>query len=722
MMIYKHIRLAVIYMLAFIICMGIAAQNKQLTLNDLTPGGKTYSRFMPKKLSQLQWLGEGYVYTKGDSMIWGDNKAKEKVYLTLKDLNASLTAASLPSISSLPSFSVPKKGNPVIMFSSKGKHIYFDCEQKTVIATYDLEGTWANFEHSSTSYWLAFTKGNNIEILSREGEHRVVTNETAEHVVCGTSVHQNEFGISKGLFWSPDGTALAFYRMDESMVTDYPIVHTDGRYAVASPFKYPMAGMKSHEVTVGVYNIASNKTVWLKTGTPKDKYLTNIAWSPDGKSIYIAELNRDQNECNLVCYDAETGAKKAVLFTETNKRYVEPQTPALFIPTASDKFIWQSRRDGYNHLYLYDTGGKLLKQITKGDWIILDILGFDKKAQNIFVSATEGQGLEVNAWKVNINNGKRVCLTASGGVHTATLSPDAEYILDLHSSPTTPLDINLIQVNEGKEIAKLSSSKDPYAGYCMPDITIGQIKAADGKTDLNYRLTKPVGFDETKQYPTIVYVYGGPHVQLINASWMYGIRGWDIYMAQAGYVVFTVDSRGSANRGFEFESVIHRNLGVNEMADQIKGVEYLKSLPYVDSERIGVFGWSYGGFMTTNLMLTYPDVFKAGVAGGPVIDWSNYEIMYGERYMDHPKDNPQGYNNSNLKLKAGNLKGRLLMIHGAIDPVVVWQHSLGFLEACIDAGVFPDYFVYPTHKHNVIGKDRPHLMEKVTRYFEDNLK
>lgn len=295
-------------------------------------------------------------------------------------------------------------------------------------------------------------------------------------------------------------------------------------------------------------------------------------------------------------------------------------------------------------------------------------------------------------------------------------------MLDSYSSWSIPRAIDLVETKKGEVLENLLTAKNPYEGYDMPEVERGTIKAADGVTDLNYFLVKPLNMDESKKYPTVVYVYGGPHTQLVTGGWMGGVSGWDIYMARRGYVVFTVDSRGSANRGHAFESVIHRNIGVNEMADQVKGVEFLKSKPYVDSDRIGVHGWSYGGFMTTNLMCTYPDLFKAGVAGGPVIDWSNYEIMYGERYMDRPQDNEEGYKASNLKLKAKNLKGHLLIIHGDIDPVVVWQHSLGFLKACVDANTYPDYFVYPRHEHNVIGKDRPHLHEKITRYFDDYLK
>lgn len=710
--------------------LSLMAQNKELTLQDLIPGGSSYSRFVPQSLRQLLWCGDTYIYAKGDSVMSAIPGKPVDIAFTRGLLNEALTLAGLQTVSSLPAFTLPENEKPIIAFTSRQHRIHYDYKEDRIIADYTLNGKWSNYEYSPLNGFLAFTEGNDIGILSRDNKVIQVTEDTEEGIVHGKAVHQHEFGISKGLFWSPQGSALAFYRMDERMVTSYPLVNIDARSAEYVPHKYPMAGMKSHEVTVGIYNLSSRQTIYLKTGLPKDKYLTNIAWSPDEKSIYIAELNREQNEMHMVRYSVLTGEKEAVLFTETNERYVEPSNPVLFLPGDPTKFIWQSDRDGFNHIYLYDITGKMLKQVTSGKWVVQRVLGFDKKGQNVFITATaphplnsqsEGTPLEVSGWKVNLKSSKKTCFTLEQGVHSVIVSPSGLYAIDQYSTPTTPRDVNIVKVNNGEIVSSLLSAKDPFRDYDMPEISSGTIKAADNVTDLHYRLLKPVGMDERKKYPTVIYVYGGPHSQQVTGGFQHGTRGWEIYMAQRGYVVFVVDNRGTSNRGRAFEDIIHRNLGVNEMADQMKGVEYLKTLPFVDADRIGVHGWSYGGFMTTNLMLTYPDVFKVGVAGGPVIDWKYYEIMYGERYMDRPQDNPEGYNNADLKQKAGSLKGRLLLIHGDMDPVVVWQHSLSFLKACVGANTYPDYFVYPGHEHNVMGKDRIHLHEKITRYFDDNL-
>ena len=722
----------ILLVMTVISSISVVSQEKELTFQDLIPGGRNSYRFSLQSIRQLQWCGDAYLYAKGDSMMTAlPTDKKEKIAFTLEQLNEALSSAGFPATASMPGFSVPDKTVPVLAFQYRGNRLHYNPGTGKIVAKYALDKDGSRWEYDKANGNIAFTKDNNVYILSSDGVTDVVTNETDKGIVCGTSVHQNEFGINKGLFWSPKGDVLAYYRMDETMVTDYPVVNVMERIAEAEPFKYPMAGMTSHEVTVGVYRLSDKQTVWLKTGLPKEKYLTNIAWSPDGRNIYIAELNRGQDTCRLVRYNAETGVREKELFVETSKRYVEPQNPVMFLPDNPKQFIWQSYRDGYNHLYLYNTDGEMLRQLTKGSWIVKEIHGFDANAKNMFFTATaprdvsstdEGSPLETYLWKLDMKTGARKCMNPKTGVHSVSLNASGTYMVDYVSSPVIPRDVDIVSLKDGREVKSLLSAENPYKEYDMPSIKVGTLTAADGKTKLYYRLVTPLDMDETKKHPAIVYVYGGPHAQMVTGGWMNGTGGWDIYMARKGYVMFTIDGRGSANRGFEFESVIHRNLGEAEMADQMKGVEFLKSLPYVDGERLGVHGWSYGGFMTTNLMLTYPDVFKVGVAGGPVIDWQRYEIMYGERYMDHPEENPEGYENSNLLNKAGNLKGNLLLIHGDVDPVVVWQHSLTFLKACVDAGTFPDYFVYPGHPHNVVGKDRPHLYEKITRHFDFQLK
>ena len=400
---------------------------------------------------------------------------------------------------------------------------------------------------------------------------------------------------------------------------------------------------------------------------------------------------------------------------------MEPLHPIQFLPWDDSKFIMQSQRDGYNHLYLYSKDGRLLRQLTSGPWVVQDVLGFNKKQKSIIIAANKYHPLHRWLYSVSVANGKMKELVTADGVHRGELSASGAYLIDTYSAPTQPRNIDVVDLAKLKA-KRLLTADDPWTGYQQPLFECGSIKAADGTTDLYYRMVKPADFDPAKKYPTVVYVYGGPHAHNVEASWHWHSRSWETYMAQKGYVLFILDNRGSENRGRNFEQATFRQLGQIEMQDQMLGVEYLKSLLYVDMDRLGVHGWSFGGFMTISLMLNYPDVFKVGVAGGPVIDWKWYEVMYGERYMDTPQQNPEGYAKASLLDKAKNLKGKLQIITGYNDNTVVPQHCLSFLNACIKAGTQPDFFVYPGEEHNMRGHASVHLHERITQYFEDYLK
>jgi dipeptidyl-peptidase-4 len=351
---------------------------------------------------------------------------------------------------------------------------------------------------------------------------------------------------------------------------------------------------------------------------------------------------------------------------------------------------------------------------------VTKILGFDERERFLFIEATKDSYLERNLYRIDMRSGKAIRINNEGGMHSAKLSPGAGYLLDTWESANIPSKTDIIS-GDGKFSRSVHLSPDPLKDYRFGENKLITLKAADGTTELTGRLILPPDFDPSKRYPVIIYVYGGPHLQLITRGWHNDVRGWEYYMASKGYICFSLDNRGSANRGMAFENVVHRNMGIFETDDQMKGVEYLRSLPYVDSNRLGVHGWSYGGFMTLNLMLRCPGVFKAGVAGGPVVDWSMYEVMYGERYMDNPADNPEGYSKTDMSGYVPGLKGKLLIIHGMQDDVVVMQHTMKFLRESVKQGRQVDFFPYPTHPHNVLGKDRVHLMEKVSNYFFDNL-
>ena len=724
--------------LAFIclsVIMTMAQNLKSFTLEDLIPGGSNYYNCSIKNLYGVQWWGNQCILPDVEEVkVINPKNGKESVLFTLEDINKGLETSTvkLRKMRALYDVRFPESERPVVMLMQPEYIVFLNFETKQVERLIALNKGAANVEVSPNHQAAAYTIGDALYVSRNENASQTTllspefaNPETApkDHdLVYGQAVHRNEFGIMGGIFWSPKGNRLAYYRMDQSMVTNYPQVNIDTRIATLEPDKYPMAGMTSHKVTVCVYDMNSGKTVTLQAGDPTDRYFTNVSWAPDEEKIYVIELNRDQNHAQLVRYNAADGAREAVIYEETHPKYVEPQHPLTFLPWDSSKFIYQSQRDGFNHLYVYKTDGTLVKQITTGNWLVQSIVGFNEKKKEVIITSTEISPMQSNTYAVNVNTGKKRPVGNSEGVHSVQLSADGNYLIDNYSTPEIPRNIDIVATSNSKVTKNLFTAEDPWKGFNVPEIETGTIKAGDGKTDLYYRLIKPVNFDPNKKYPAIIYVYGGPHAQMLSNNFRYAARGWDIYMAQLGYVMLTVDNRGSENRGLEFENCTFRQLGTEEMKDQMEGVKLLKSLPYVDANRLGVHGWSFGGFMTTNLMLTHPDVFKVAVAGGPVIDWKYYEVMYGERYMDTPESNPEGYKNADLKQKAGNLKGRLELIIGGNDPTCVPQHTLSFIRACIDKGTHPDLFIYPGQGHNMVGRDRVHLHEHITRYFEDFLK
>lgn len=612
----------------------------------------------------------------------------------------------------------------IVYAAADGFHL-FDGKTTTSISKEEatrLKGTASTTTKASDRV----EKGGNLYV-----DGNLVAEGDGYNIVLGESVHRNEFGITGGLFWSPSEARLAFYRMDQSMVRDYPLVNTKAREAEPRNIKYPMAGMKSHEVEVGVYDCTTHKTIYLQsrrdsTVHEREMYLTNVAWSPDEQHVYIAKVNREQNHMWLEQYSATTGRLEKILFEEQNDRYVEPCEPMIFTPRG-DQFLWFSMRDGFKHLYLYRADGTLVKQLTSGEYEVEEFIRFDKAGDNIFVYANRDNLAGRDAYRINLKSGRMDRLTTGSGTHTVVLNDNGDCFVDLYSSVSVPARAVWNKVRYGKELSftktrELYTADNPLKDYAMPTVKLGTIKAADGKTDLYYRLITPPHMEPGKKYPTLVYVYGGPHSQLVTDSWLGGGNLYFALLAQHGYVVFTLDNRGTDNRGFEFESCTHRRLGQVELADQMEGVKYLQSLPYVDTSRMGVEGWSFGGFMTITMKLAHPEVFKVGCAGGPVIDWKWYEIMYGERYMDQPEENPVGYASASLLDKAKNLSGRLLVIHGAEDNTVVWQHSLEFIERCINNYKQVDYFVYPHHEHNVTWPERTHLYQKMFDYYETHLK
>lgn len=742
--------------IALMTIIPVMAQKKHFTIEDLIPGGKSYYSTSVPESKYYAWWGDVCFELGIDECTAIEPEQGVKVKgsvtdsLTRSFVNKILEAYGRKPISHFYNASFPFSNHTYIKINNGSESTVIDWLSKKLVWKQDMPANASNIDWNKKTMYSAYTCDHNLFVMSSSGGVQQVSEDGGLELRYGESVHRDEFGISKGTFWSPDGKLLAFYRMDQSMVSPYPQVNitpyedsqiykekeqedTASRCAIVEPDPYPMAGETSHKVNIGIYDPQTRKTTYLITGDATDRYFTNIAWSPDGSRIYVMEVNRDQNHGSLDEYDVSTGKKIRSVFTESNKKYFEPTNPIRFLPWDESRFIYLTRRDGFNHIYLYDIAGRNCVQLTEGKFEVDEVLGFNKDLKTIIYTSNENDPLQKNVYSVN-TKGKRKLLGNSTGWHNASLCESGRFLIDNYSSPIIPRHIDLVDTYDGHS-ANLHSARNPWSGYEVPEIKVGKLKAADGVTDLYYRLILPVGFDPSKKYPAVVYVYGGPHAHNVDASRNYGARGWDIWMAEKGYVMFCLDNRGSERRGLEFEQATFRKLGVEEMKDQLKGVEFLKSLPYVDSERLGIHGWSFGGFMTSSLMTSFNEdetenpyifkekcPFKVGVAGGPVIDWKFYEVMYGERYMDTPQTNPEGYKYTSVLNKAKNLKGRLMVIYGGNDPTCVPQHTLSFMRACINANTYPDLFTYPGDGHNMSGTDRIHLHNIITRYFEDHLK
>ena len=710
---FKNIVVKKLLLFLLLISQIVFAQQKQMSLEDAIWGRYTYLR--TESIQQLSWKNETTFTFIDNDTLWAESvKTGERVI--------TLTTQNIEAYSGETFYRFPEyfwlNESEVVVNNGKSFFIIHTGEKKLQFKI-DLPENSENAVFNAAGKFVSFTRGNDLYVAFSDGKIIQLTNDGGDGIVNGQTVHRNEFGISSGIFNSPGGNYVAFYRKDESMVTDYPLVDFMARSAEYTPVKYPMAGMDNEVVKLGIYNVNTGQTLFLKTGD-SDHFLTNIVWSPDEKFIYMAELNREQNHMQFNCYEVQSGEKVKTLFEEKSATYVEPLFPIQFSKTNNNEFYYLSRKDGWFHIYMYNTDGELIRQVTSGEWEVTKILGFDAKEKFVFVEGTYDSSLENHVYKIEVKSGKIEKLTQESGIHSGNLSPKADYLIDSWNGTDTPGKTDLIDKN-GKMIRNLFTADDPLSDYVLGENTLVTIKSADGKTDLYGRLIKPVNFDPAKKYPVIVYVYGGPHSQLVTKGWHNSARWWQYYMASQGFISFTLDNRGTSNRGRKFETAIHRQLGILETEDQMQGIAYLKSLPYVDADRIGVHGWSYGGFMTLNLMLRQPETFKVGVAGGPVVDWSMYEIMYGERYMDMPQENPEGYEKTKMTNYVNNLDGKLMLIHGVQDQTVVMQHSMKFLRECVEQNKQVDFFAYPIHPHNVRGKDRIHLMEKVSRYFRENL-
>ncbi len=686
---------------------------RPLTMEEAVMG--LYTNLAPERISSIAWLPDGqtfsYVLSSSTEELqtYDAGTQTKKQSIPVRDIDAELK--SVYELSGLHWIS-----SDVFTYIRNQVVHRFNIKTRELERLGEIPLNAENLTFSPNHQYLVFTLGSSLAYMPADTKEKpiIIAESNDDNIIYGQTVSRSEYGITGGIFISPKNRYIAYYKKDQTVVKDYPIIDWSKTPAVADMIKYPMAGGPSETISLHIYDTQTGETTDIQADNKDNAYLTCVSWSPDEHHIYLQRLNRATNRSLLNKYDAQSGKFVATLKTTTDEKYVEPQQPIAFIN--DEDFILQSDESGYNHLYLYDASAQKFAQITSGDWQVNSYLGYNAVDNTVLFTGSMDDPREEHIYFSRLDRPKTFKIDKQGGWHSPSLSPTSAYIVDAFTSKSTPFQAQVIETHTEKS-KMLIASRNPLDTIETAAVEEVRIIADDG-TPLYAKIITPKGMDKTKKHPAIVYLYNGPHVQLVKNRFPDTGNLWYDYLASRGYVVFVMDGRGSSNRGKKFEQATYRQLGKVELQDQLKGVKFLKMQSYVDGERLGIHGWSFGGFMTTNFMVNQPGLFKAGVAGGPVMDWSMYEVMYTERYMDTPEENPEGYEASNLIKKADQLRDNLLIIHGTDDDVVVWQHSIKFIQACVDAGVQVDYFVYPGHPHNVRGKDRVHLMQKVTDYFD----
>ena len=524
-------------------------------------------------------------------------------------------------------------------------------------------------------------------------------------------VYPEELALGTAHWWSPDSTRIAYLQFDVSREPLYPQVDLLPLPPRYEPQRYPKAGEPNAEVRLGVVAASGGPTRWMDLGQTRDMLFARFYWLPDSSGIAVQRLNRVQNRQYLLIADAASGVSRIIL-EESDPCWINVRDNFRWL-AGGREFLWWSERDGFGHLYRYSREGKLLARLTQGDWEVTEVAGVDEQAGLIYYLSTESSPLERQLFQVSLDGGQRKRLTRKPGTHSVNMSPTAQFFLDTYSSLSTPPAV-LLCARDGSELATLRAPQEKLLSeYDILPTEIVPVKASGGEL-LYARLIKPAGFSPTRKYPAVVAIYGGPHAQAVRDAWP-GIS-FDQVLAHRGFVVWQLDNRGSAGRGHRWECAVHRNFGAKELEDQKEGLRHLFSLGFVDPARVGVYGWSYGGYMTLYCLLNAPELFRAGVAGAPVTDWNNYDTIYTERYMGLPAENAEGYRRSSPVHQAGALKGELLLVHNFEDDNVLLQNTIQMAAALQRAGKRFSLMIYPDKGHGP--QNRRHLNEMMLAFFE----
>ncbi len=585
---------------------------------------------------------------------------------------------------------------------------------KQQLATLSPDGSKAAFVRENNLFWIDLASGKEVQITT-DGEYNNIINGATDWV------YEEEFGFAKAWFWSPNSNSIAFYRFDESAVKEFRMEQWGSLYPTEVSFKYPKAGEENSIVSIHVYKLDSGKTTNMDIGDETDQYIPRINWTTRSSTLAIRRMNRLQNKQELLFADVATGETKVIL-SESSKGWLDIHDNLIFLNNGK-QFIYTSEKDGYNHIYLYDMSGKELNQITKGKWEVTKIVGFNEGRHNLYYESTEISPLQRQFYRIRVDGKRKRTITETKGWHSINLSNDFKYYIDTYSNHAIPPVITLYREN-GKRVRTLednSALKAKTSNFKFGEKTFTQFDV--NGTTLNAYIIKSVDFDSTKKYPVLIYVYGGPGSQTVMDSYESGQRAmWHQYLANQGYLVVSVDNRGTGARGRDFEQQTYLQLGKYEIQDQIEVAKQLAAKPFIDAERIGIWGWSYGGYMSSLGITEGNSVFSTAIAVAPVTYWRFYDTIYTERFMQTPESNPDGYKNGSPLFKTEQIKGNYLLIHGTGDDNVHFQNSVEMVNALVANNIQFETMFYPNRNHGISdGNSREHLYQLMTNFILEKL-
>lgn len=714
------------------LCGNVFAQTKPITLEDIFKKGT----FSQKNISGLHPMNDGQTYVSIERDASGGLIAAQHQFSDGKIVNVLFRQNDLKfNGRQLPiSTDFNKNESRVLLVadeeaiyrrSTKADYFVYNLKSRKITeVSPNGKQQYASFSPDGSK--IAFVRNNNLFIkdLISGAEKQITKDGKFNHIINGSAdwVYEEEFSFAKAFFWSPDSRKIAYYKFDESQVPEFSMMMYEGLYPQPYRYKYPKAGEKNSEVSIHIYDLDDNATKNVDVGQEKDQYIPRIRWTADPDRLCVLRLNRHQNKLEYLFADARTGSSKVVL-TEDDKAYIDIEKEQLtFLPNGK-YFINVSERDGWNHLYLYDMNGKIIRQITKGNWEVTEVYGIDPKNNTIYYQSTEISPLQRDVYAISLDGKNKKRISTEDGTNEASFSSDFSYCILSHSENGLPLTITLHN-QAGKFIRTLEDNhvlKQRLKNYNVQPAEFFSFKTSEG-IELNGYMIKPADFDPSRKYPVLMYVYGGPGSQSAADRWNGSRHLWSNYLAQQGYIVACVDNRGTGFRGAAFKKSTYKELGKYETIDQIEAAKWLAEQPYVNPSRIGIWGWSYGGYMSSLCITKGADVFSMAIAVAPVTTWRFYDTIYTERYLRTPQENPEGYDENSPINFADRLKGKFLLVHGTGDDNVHFQNSVMFSEALIQAGKPFEQAYYPNKNHGIYGGNTTmHLYRRMTDFILENL-